>query len=250
MSQEQAMQITNTDRSMRSLYTIGGIAAILQLVTILGYSVAIGVLGAKPTNAEGFFIVYERSPLEMVLRGDFLLLVLIGLYLGTFPALFAALRRINPVYTALATLFTIMVVTSTFATEATFSLMHLAEQYVLTSSEAVRAQLVAAGEAVIASDMWNSSGAYMGGILLQGAGVMISIIMLRSKDFHILTAWTGILANGFDLFQHIVHPFAPEIAGAIQMFMGLFYFVWFPMLGWDLLRMGQSKSIAQEVNHD
>ena len=32
----------------KSIYTIGSIAALLQLVTILGYSVALGVLGPKP----------------------------------------------------------------------------------------------------------------------------------------------------------------------------------------------------------
>lgn len=226
----------------KSLYTIGGVAAILQLITILTYSVLIAVLGPKPTSAEEYFAIYQASPLEAVLRGDFLLLILIGLYLGIFPALYIALRRLSPVYTALATLFTIITVTLTFANESTFSLLHLGKQYVAVSNDALRIQLQAAGEAVIASDMWNSSGAYMGGILLQGSGVMISVIMLRSKDFSKITAYAGLLGNGFDLIQHIIHPFTPSISAFIMMFMGLFYFVWFPMLGRDFLRLSKEQS--------
>ena len=228
--------------NMKSLYTIGGVAAILQLITILTYSVLIGVLGPKPTSAEEYFAIYQASPLEAILRSDFLLLILIGLYLGTFPALYVALRRLSPVYTALATLFTIMTVALTFANESTFSLLHLGKQYVHASSDAMRIQLQAAGEAVIASDMWNSSAAYMGGILLQGSGVIISVIMLRSKEFSKVTAYSGLLGNAFDLVQHIIHPFTPSISSYIQMFMGLFYFVWFPMLARDFSRLARGGS--------
>jgi hypothetical protein len=214
---------------------------LLQLITILGYSVALGVLGPKLTSAVDFFAVYQESPLEMVLRGDFLLLVLIGLYLGTFPALYISLRRISPVYVALATLFTFITVTLAFAGEATFALLYLAEQYAAATSETVQAQFVAAGEAVIAAGMWNSSAAYMSGILLQGAGVMISIIMLRSDDYHKLTAYSGLFGNGVDLVQHIIHPFAPELSATLQMVMGLGYFIWFPMLAWDFFRLAKAQ---------
>ena len=222
---------------LKSLYTIGGVSAILQLVSILAYSILLGVLGPRPTSAAEYFDIYQSSPLEAFLRGDFLLLVLIGLYLGTFPALYVALRRLSPVYTALATLFTILAVAGSFATESSFSLLHLGEQYVNATSDAMYAQLQAAGEAVIASDMWNSSAAYVGGILLQGSGVMISVIMLRSKDFSKITAYSGLLGNGFDLIQHVLHTFLPSVSGFITMFMGVFYFVWFPMLGRDFFRL-------------
>jgi hypothetical protein len=236
---------TNTT-NLKGLYTIGGVSAILQLLSILTYSVLLGVLGPKPTSAAEYFDVYRSSPLEAFLRGDFLLLVLIGLYLGTFPALYAALRRLSPVYTALATLFAVMAVAGTFATESSFSLLHLGEQYVNATSDTTRTQLLTAGEAVIASDMWNSSAAYMGGILLQGSGVMISIIMLRSKDFSKVTAYSGLLGNGFDLIQHILHIFLPSISGFITMFMGVFYFVWFPMLARDLFRLAKDTHTVQE----
>jgi len=241
----ETMQNKNTaevtvESNLKSLYTIGGISAIMQLIVILSYSIVVGVLGQKPTSAAEYFAVFQRSPMEAFWRGDFLLMLLIGLYLGTFPALYAALRRLSPVYAALATLFTILAVAGSFATESSFSLLHLGEQYVNATSEAVRTQLLSAGEAVIASDMWNSSAAYMGGILLQGSGVMISVIMLRSKDFSKVTAYSGLLGNGLDLIQHVLHIFLPAVSSFITMFMGVFYFVWFPMLARDLFRLARA----------
>jgi hypothetical protein len=120
-------------------------------------------------------------------------------------------------------------------------LLHLGEKYVTAGSETVRAQIEAAGEAVIAADMWNSTGAYMGGILLQGSGVMISVIMLRSRDFHKITAIAGLLGNGLDLIQHVIHPFTPSVSSMIQQVMGLFYFVWYPMLAWDFLQLAKAQ---------
>lgn len=79
----------------------------------------------------------------------------------------------------------------------------------------------------------------MAGILLQGAGVLISIIMLRSSNFSRITAYAGILANGFDLAQHLIHPFIPSIASIPGMIAGLSYLIWFPMLGRDFFRLGR-----------
>ncbi len=232
---------SNDALKIKSIFLIGSISAVLQLVAILGYSVSLAVLGPKPTSAAAYFAIYQESPLEMVLRGDFLLLILIGLYLGTFPPLYIALRKLSPVYVALATLFTIITVTLAFAGEATFSLLYLAEQYTVSTSKAIQAQFLAAGEAVIASGMWHSTASYMSGILLQGSGVMISIIMLRSPDFHKVTAYSGLLGNGLDLIQHVIHPFAPEISAILMQVMGLGYFIWFPMLAWDFLRLAKAQ---------
>ena len=232
---------SNDALKSKSIFVIGSSSAILQLAAILGYSVALAVLGPTPTSAAEYFAIYQESPLEMILRGDFLLLILIGLYLGTFPSLYISLRRLSPVYTALATLFTIITVALAFAGEATFSLLYLAEQYAASTSEMLQAQFLTAGEAVIASGMWHSTAAYMSGILLQGSGVMISLIMLRSPDFHKVTAYAGLIGNGLDLIQHVIHPFAPEVSAILMQVMGLGYFIWFPMLAWDFLRLAKAQ---------
>jgi hypothetical protein len=228
------------DSVWKNLYPIGGIAALIQLAAILTYTVVMAVLGTKPASAEEYFVIHQSNPLAAVLRGDFLLLFLIGGYFGTFPALYLSLRKISPAAAMFATLFTFVAVTVCFATESTFALSHLAEQYVVAVTDDQRAQLLAAGEAVIASDMWNSSGAYVSGILMQGGGIIISLVMLRSRDFSKVTAVAGLLGNALDLTQHLLHPFAPSISAPIQMLMGPFYLVWFPMLARDFFRLAES----------
>ncbi len=235
-------------KHMKNLFQIGWVSAIAQLVVIVGGIIVMAGLGSKPDSAAEFYAVYQTSPIQMVLRGDVYNLILIGLYLGTFPALYIALRRINPVASAFATLFTIVTVVLCFATEPTFSLLHLAEKFAAAGSEAARAQLLAAGEAVIATDMWNSSAAYMSGILLQGAGVIISVVMLRSPHFSKLTAYSGLLANGIDLFQHVVHPFWPQVGEVLGMVFGLFYVVWFVMLARDFVRLAKQPAALVEVS--
>lgn len=227
------------DSRWKDLYRIGGIAALLQLAAILAYTIALAVLGPKPTSAEEYFAIQQTSRLASVLRGDFLLLILVGGYLGTFPALYMALRRVSPVATMFATLFTLISVTICFASESTFALLYLGEGYAAAASEALQAQILAAGEAVIASDIWHSSGAYVSGFLLQGGGVIISLVMLRSKDFSKVTAIASLLGNALDLIQHALHPFTPSLSATIQMLMGPFYLVWFPMLARDLFRLGR-----------
>jgi hypothetical protein len=65
--------------------------------------------------------------------------------------------------------------------------------------------------------------------------------MLKSQDFSKVTAISGLLGNALDLIQHLLHPFAPSIAAPIQMFMGIFYLVWFPMLARDFFRLAKGQ---------
>lgn len=235
----------SSDVAWGSLYRIGGMAALLQLAAILAYTIALAVLGPKPAGAAEFFAIHQGSRLISVLRSDLLLLPMLGAYLGTFPAIYMALRHTRPVAAALATLFTCIAVTLCFANESTFALLHLGDQYAAAAGDAQRARLLAAGEAVIAADLWNSTGAYMSGILLQGGGVIISLAMLRSPSFSRVTAIAGLLGNALDLAQHLIHPFAPAVSAPIQMAMGPFYLVWFVMLARDLFRLGGRGAVAQ-----
>lgn len=232
--------VNETSFSPKNLYRIGGISALMQLVAILASIVIAVALGPRPTSAAEFFAIQQTAPLAALLRGDFVLMfLLIGAYLGTFPALWWNLRRISPTAATFATLFAGIGVVLSFSGESTFALLRLGDLYAAASSEIVRDQLLAAGEAILAAGWWHSTSSYVTGILLQGGGVIISLVMLRSHDFSKVTAISGLLGNALDLIQHLLHPFAPSIAASIQMFMGVFYLVWFPMLARDFLRLAR-----------
>jgi hypothetical protein len=233
------------DSSRRTLYTIGGVAALIQLTTILAYMIVAFTLGVRPTTVEEIFILFQTDRLAGILRDDFFNLGVIAMYLGTFPALYAALRRENHAYAALAAILTFIGVTTCFATHSGFSMLHLSDQYAAAISEAQQVQILAAGEAVLASDMWHSSGGFMASILLQGSGVIISMVMIKSKNFSKITAYTGLLGNAIDLVQHLLHPFAPSAAEIILRIAGPFYLIWFPMLARDLLRLRWSDGVME-----
>lgn len=242
-SSEKALnnQLNVTKKDVRTLYVLGGSAAFAQLVLVVAYAIVLAALGPKPTTAVGYFQVQQDSILEVVLRGDLLLVVMIAMYLLTFPAIFVAMRKEARVLAGLATLCTVVAVTLSCANESTFSLLHLGNAYASATSETIRNQIVAAGEAVIATDMWNGTGAYMSGILLQGSGVLMSVLMFRSRSFTTVTAVSGLLGNGLDLVQHVAHPFTSTVTTYLSPVMGVIYVAWFVMLGRDLLRLARSK---------
>ena len=234
------------DVTSRKLYMIGGLSALVQLVGVLALILVSVTLGPKPATVEEFFAV-QQGRLVALLRGDFLLMLLVAPYLGTFSALYKALKRIDPAVVTLATLCTLIGVTVCFSTESTFALLRLGDKYITATNDVLRAGYVAAGEAVVAADLWHSTGAYMGGILLQGAGVLISLVMLRSKSFSKVTAYAGLIGNALDLFQHMVHPLVPAVSAPVQMIMGPFYLVWFIMLARDFFRLSAVRKVKPVV---
>lgn len=233
------LQMDHSELNHKLIYRIGAIAAILQLAAILGYSIALAILGPKPVTASDYFTIQQTSKAAVFLRGDFLLMVLIGLYIFTFPALYLALRKVNSTLATFALIFTFISALITFSTESTFSMVNLGEQYAAATDETQRSLLLAAGEAVIASDMWNGSGAYVSGWMLQGAGVIISLVMLGSKEFGKITAYSGLISNGFDLIQHALHPFLPFLSDIFIPLAGPFYLIWYPMLFLDLRKLSK-----------
>lgn len=232
------------DADWQGMFKLAGAAAWLQFAIVIGLIIISTILGPKPDSVEEYYTLFQKNPLAGLLQDDLASLILIALYLPLFFGLYGALKRVNSTFAAFVTVLTFIAVTTTFAIHSGFSLLHLSDQYAAATTEAQRTQLLAAGEAVIASNMWNSSGAYMTGILLQGAGVLISFLMLKGNDFGRVVAYTGILGNGFDLVQHIIHPFAPSVASTLLMLAGPFYFVWFIMLGRKLWQLGQGATKA------
>lgn len=237
------MELAMSDNELfqQRLCKTAGVAALLQLCTLGAFSIVMGIIGTKPDTAAEYFAIYEQNPVHALLRGDISVMILIGLYLAIIPALAAKLWKINPVWVGYAAMLSIIAAMGAIFSESSFSLLHLGARYVEAASEAARAEILAAGEAVIASDLWNSTAAYMGGIFLQGSGVVLSVVMLRSKDFSKVTAVSGLLGNAIDLVQHLVHPFAPSFAASFQAFMGVFYLVWYPMLARDFFLLAKKK---------
>ena len=228
-----------TDSQWRSLCRMGGIAALLQLICVLT-SLVVGItMGAEPTTVEEYFTLLQQDRLVGLLRMDFSTLILICLYPLTSFGMYAALRQTHKAYASLAVALIFVGMTLALAPHSAFSMIRLSDQFAAASSLAHQEQLMAAGEAVISSGMWNSTSGFLAGIFLQGGSVILSVVMLSSKYFSKATGITGILANGFDLVHVFVALFNPSLAVILLYISGPFYLLWFPLLARDLYKLGR-----------
>lgn len=127
-------------------------------------------------------------------------------------------------------------------TNLAFAWMHIyLAQGRVDSAEATAQQsrLIAAGEAILAGSMWNSSGGFVAGIFMQGGFMFVSDVMLRTTMFSKWTAWAGMLSNGFDLLHVFVTLVAPTLGFTLLTIGGVFYVLWFPLLSHDLIKAGR-----------
>ena len=173
--------------------------------------------------------------------------VLVGLM---FLGLYAALRRANRSYMAIATFLGFVGITVYFASTTAFSMLSLSDQYAVTTTEAQRSMLLAAGKAMLVLNRFSSPGAHPGTgglvslLLIAVAGMIISVVMLRSAVFNRATACVGILASALDLAYCIAFAFVPAVDSELLAVgfipaAGLLWMIWHIMVGWRLLRLGK-----------
>ena len=237
----QSTESQHTQSAWRSICTMGGIATLIQLVcATVTLVVAFGV-GGEPSRAEEAFAVLQEDRLAGMLRLDFASLISMIFYYVTFFALYGALRRRYGPTAALATALTFVGITVWLSSHSALSIIRLSDLHAAAETAEQRSQLVAAAEAVLAANMWHSSGAFVAGILLQGAAVLISILMLGGDVFSKPTAYVGLVTHGLDLIHVIIAPFAPDVSVYLMAIAGTLYPIWFVMIGVRLLRLGRGK---------
>lgn len=232
-------ETNSIDATWKSLCRIGGIAAFISLVCSLMTIIVGMTFGWEPTTAKEYFTVLQDNRIAGILRMDFPSVINLIQYYFIFLGLYAAFRRTNIAYGTLAAALAFVGVTLWLATHSGFSLINLSDQYATAASDIERSELLAAGKAVIASDMWHSTGARMGGILLQSGAVLISVIMLRTKIFSKVTGYVGVLTHGLDLTHIIVGLFIPGLGDLLMAIAGPLYLIWFPLVGLRLLQLGR-----------
>ena len=224
------------------LFWTGGIAALVLIVYSLATIVQLIVLGGQPATAAEAFRLLQSDRIVGLLRLDLPTIVAMPLYYFVFLGLFAALKRSDQANAILSTSLAFVGLTLLLATPTALSMISLSEKYAAATTEATRTQFLAAGEAILATDIWHGTGAILGGILVQTGAVLISVVMLRSSVFSRTTAYVGILTHGVDL-AHIVFGFFLPVSGVVLMAIaGPLYPVWFFLVGRRLLQLAAKGS--------
>ena len=81
-------------------------------------------------------------------------------------------------------------------------------------------------------------------LLIAVAGMITSVVMIRSAVFNRATAYVGILASAFDLAYCIAFAFVPTVDSELLAVCfipaaGLLLMIWHIMVGWRLYQLGK-----------
>jgi hypothetical protein len=234
------------------LYTIGGIAA---LMTVLVGLVETGVqfmpvaASADTVTVLDWFTLFQTNRF-MALRNLGLLNLLFNAFaIPGYLGLYAALRREDHAYAALAMATSFIGVAIFFGTNRAFPMLDLSTRYAAAVTDAERASLAAAGQAMLSVGRSHSPGTFVGFFLADLAGIVMSAAMLRSTVFGRANAYLGIVGFALLMLFEILASFVWTLDGAtmgLAMLGGLLSTVWYVLSGFKLLRLGKSASRASE----
>jgi hypothetical protein len=164
-----------------------------------------------------------------------------------FLALYGAHRHINQAYAMLAMIISFIGVGVFLATNRALPMLELSHQYAAATTDAQRAMLAAAGQAMLAVGKSHSPGTWLGFFLSEIAGFIISVVMLKGTIFSKTTAYAGIVGFSFLLVFDIVSSFALALADAaigLAMIGGLLSMAWYILLARRLFQLG--RNVSQE----
>jgi hypothetical protein len=224
------------------LCRVGGFAAFVLIAYTLATLVQLMLLGGQPGTAAEAFSLLQHHKIVGLLRLDLPTILFLPLYYLLFLGLCTVLYQTSRAQVTIGTSLVFVGVTLILATPTALSMIPLSEKFAAATTEAAKGQFLAAGEAILAADIWHSTGAIIGGILAQCGALLTCVVMLRDKKFGKIAAYVGIVMHSLDLTHIVLGPFLP-IAGIVLMAVaGPLYPVWFFLVGKRLLELGRTRS--------
>jgi hypothetical protein len=242
----------------RSLYRVGGAAALLAGVLFrrnLAAEITLFTQRSAPAAVSDWFALLQDNRLlglAYLNIFDVVNYVLVGLM---FVALYAALRPANKSWMTIAGVFCFLGIAVYAASNTALSMLSLSEQYATATTEAQRTVLSGAGEALLALNRFAGPGSHPGTagyvslLLVALAGMITSVVMLRSDLFNRAIAYVGILAGALDLAYCLAYAFLPMVDSAMLALLfipaaGLLLMIWQIMVGWRLYRLGRLEAMV------
>ena len=217
----------------------------MSALVLIAYSlvtmIQLAALGDQPTTAAEAFRLLQANRVLGLLRLDLPTVLAMPLYYLLFLGLFAGLWRTSHTLATLGTASAFVGLTLLLATPMALSMLSLSDRYTAATTDEARHQLLAAGEAILATDMWHGTGAILGGLLLESGAVLISVAMLHSSAFGRPTAYLGVVTHGLDLLHGALGPVMPKAAFVLMAIAGPLYLVWFALVARRLLRLGRGQ---------
>jgi hypothetical protein len=251
----QVTSAETPDSGWKRLYRIGGIAALTAGVLFRrNIAAEIGLFSQRPSPAtvSDWFALLQSNRLLGLAYLNIFDLVNYALLALMFLALYTALKRDNKSTMAIATPLGLIGITVYFASNTALSMLSLSDQYAAATTDAQRTTLLAAGQSLLAINRFTGPGAHPGTggyvslLLIAIAGMITSVVMIRSTTFNRATAYVGILASALDLVYCVAFAFVPTLDSemlAISLIpaAGLFLMIWHVLIGWRLYKLGKAR---------
>jgi hypothetical protein len=241
MSNQNTREVELSESNRKTIYRIGGIAALLTVVVAFGEMVITFLPGGNSPVETVFdwFTQLQRNWFMGLRNLGLLNIVMFTLGIPMYFALYTAHREGQKAFAALATIISFIGVAAFLATNRAFSMLELSGQFAQATTEAQRAMFAAAGQAMLSVGRSHSPGTFIYFFLGELAGVLMSIVMLRGKIFSKATALIGII--GFTLLSvfEVCTSFVPVLKDVALIFAiggGLLNIIWLILLGRRLLQ--------------
>ena len=242
MNTQNSREMKLIESNRKTIYKIGGMAALLTVVVAFGEMVITFLPGGNsPVETVFDWFTQLQGNWFMGLRNLGLLnIIMFTLGIPMYFALYTAHRRGNKAFGALAMIISFIGVTVFYATNRAFSMLELSDQYAQATTEAQRSMFATAGQAMLSVGRSHSPGTFISFFLGEIAGVLMSVVMLRGRIFSKATAFIGII--GFTLLSifEVCTSFIPvfkEVAMIFAISGGLLNIMWLILLGRRLFQL-------------
>jgi hypothetical protein len=237
----QAAGARAPDPTYRSLYRLGGVAAlIMAILTVV--EVIVFTLYPQPNTVIGWFELFQVNPIIGLVDFWGLEVPMFAMFAMVYLALYFALKKVNQSGMVIAVSLAFLGTAVFFATNNPFSMLSLSNKYAAATTDMERSTLLAAGEAVLANTNQRAIGGFnMGLFFVSLAGLMVSSVMLSDTPFSRSTAYVGILTFGLSLGDYLRQAFTSSVIIALLLILpgALLLVAWFSLVGLRLLQLGR-----------
>jgi hypothetical protein len=241
MSQTRLNQASDDHSRWDGLYRIGAVAAVIMVVYI-PIPIVLFIASPPPQTVLGLFALFQSNKLLGLLGMDLLYLLANVLAIPLWLAFYVALRRASESVMLIATAFGLIATVALFAARPAFEMLALSNQYAVATTEAQRAALLAAGEAMLA--IFHGTAFQLHYVLGSISLLMIAVVMLRSDVFNKATAYVGIVASVTGLGLYV-----PMIGVAISILSVVGLWVWYILIARRFFQLSRGVSTG-EANPD
>jgi hypothetical protein len=231
-----------------AFYRIGAVAALCSVFFgLLEIAITFTPGGSVvPVTVLDWFKLYQDNPFIGLRDLGLINFFINSLGVVIFFSLYAVFRRDRLQPYALFAVIILFIGTAVFyATNRAFTMLALSQQYAAAASDAERALVAAAGLSALSVGRSHSPGTFFGFFICEIAGIMMTVIMLKSQLFSKATAVVGLVGWSMLMFHELLRSFAPGIGEVTMMVAipgGLCIMAWYILIAVRLLQFGRKEA--------